>query len=87
MVGRDVVARAVVNIQDSIPVGPFSSSQVLDVVLLGERVSVIDEREIVTFTRTDRWLQVRWYGSSPEKTVGWLYNGISGEPPYFEPVQ
>jgi hypothetical protein len=82
-VGRRAVAEAEVNLRDSIPIGLFAESQVVDVIREGEIVAVLEQREITTFAGTKRWLRVQKRGAT---TSGWAFNGDAGTPSYFRAV-
>jgi hypothetical protein len=79
--GHTARAEALVNLRDGIPVGPFSNSNVLEIIQPGELVTVLERKDIVTLARTDQWLRVRRHTTA---TIGWVYNGILGEAEYFQ---
>ena len=82
-VGRRAVADAEVNLRDTIPIGLFAESQVVDVIRPGETVAVLEMRDITTLAGTKRWLRVQKRGAD---TSGWAFNGDAGTPAYFRGI-
>jgi hypothetical protein len=81
--GSTLEAQDDAEVMDTIPVGVLANSSVVDVVARGDRVVVLEVKNIPTVVRTDQWLRVRVLATD---AVGWVYNGSPGSRPNFVPI-
>jgi hypothetical protein len=83
----DAIALFDVIVRDTIPKGVFTTSEILETVHQGERVTVIGKDDITMIGRVDQWLKVSTYKADGSvRNVGWAYNGNPSGTMNFEAV-